>query len=196
LTGRTRRFRAVGNFLNPDKTGPLDAALFSLNMLVATGAGARYSRARIRPVDEGCGFCRGMPDPGGGQIEKISSTSRSGEPAMSPGLQWHSCICSPADWISLLGPDFSPACLCAAAILFRVLQPKSFAFCDRQHQPSICFDAFRPSRRRSGRLLRGAAHPQVVALLFVMMPLVGRKGEQRPDRSAADLLAIAPLLLA
>ena len=33
--------------LNPDKTGPQHAALFSLNMLVATEAGASYSEVRI-----------------------------------------------------------------------------------------------------------------------------------------------------
>ena len=48
--------------LNPDKTGPQHAALFSLNMLVATDAGASYSEVRIHPLDEGCGFHRGTPD--------------------------------------------------------------------------------------------------------------------------------------
>ena len=48
--------------LNPDKTGPLQAALFSVNMLVGTEAGAELQRARICRMDEGRRVRRGTPD--------------------------------------------------------------------------------------------------------------------------------------
>ena len=48
--------------LNPDKTGPQHAALFSLNMLVAHRRRRQLQRARIHPLDEGCGVHRSMPD--------------------------------------------------------------------------------------------------------------------------------------
>jgi len=43
-------------FLNPDKTGPQHAALFSLNMLVATDAGASYSELEYTLWMEAAGF--------------------------------------------------------------------------------------------------------------------------------------------
>ncbi len=42
--------------LNPDKTGPQQAALFSLNMLVATGGGASYSEAEYTRWMKAAGF--------------------------------------------------------------------------------------------------------------------------------------------
>lgn len=42
--------------LNPDKTGPLQAALFSLNMLVATDAGAGYSEPEYTEWLKAAGF--------------------------------------------------------------------------------------------------------------------------------------------
>jgi cyclopropane fatty-acyl-phospholipid synthase-like methyltransferase len=42
--------------LNPDKTGPLHAALFSLNMLVATEAGASYSEFEYTQWMKAAGF--------------------------------------------------------------------------------------------------------------------------------------------
>ena len=42
--------------LDPDKTGPLHAALFSLNMLVGTGAGASYSEAEFTNWMRAAGF--------------------------------------------------------------------------------------------------------------------------------------------
>jgi hypothetical protein len=42
--------------LNPDKTGPLHAALFSLNMLVGTEAGAAYTEAEYAGWMEAAGF--------------------------------------------------------------------------------------------------------------------------------------------
>lgn len=48
---------AVQDFiLNDEKTGPVQAALFSLNMLVATEAGASYSEAEYREWMRGAGF--------------------------------------------------------------------------------------------------------------------------------------------
>lgn len=53
--------------LNPDKTGPLHAALFSLNMLVATEAGASYSELEYTDWMKAAGFtdvCRiNLPGP-------------------------------------------------------------------------------------------------------------------------------------
>jgi (2Fe-2S) ferredoxin/predicted O-methyltransferase YrrM len=58
---------AVQDFiLNPDKTGPQHAALFSLNMLVATDAGASYSEPEYTSWMKAAGFtevCR-IPLPG------------------------------------------------------------------------------------------------------------------------------------
>jgi hypothetical protein len=42
--------------LNPDKTGPQHAALFSLNMLVATEAGASYSELEYTNWMNAAGF--------------------------------------------------------------------------------------------------------------------------------------------
>jgi cyclopropane fatty-acyl-phospholipid synthase-like methyltransferase len=42
--------------LNPDKTGPLHAALFSLNMLVATDGGASYSEPEYTRWMKAAGF--------------------------------------------------------------------------------------------------------------------------------------------
>jgi (2Fe-2S) ferredoxin/predicted O-methyltransferase YrrM len=42
--------------LNPDKTGPLHAALFSLNMLVGTDAGASYSEVEFTSWMKAAGF--------------------------------------------------------------------------------------------------------------------------------------------
>jgi hypothetical protein len=42
--------------LNPDKTGPQHAALFSLNMLVATDAGASYSELEYNEWMKDAGF--------------------------------------------------------------------------------------------------------------------------------------------
>ena len=42
--------------LNPDKTGPQQAALFSLNMLVATDAGATYSEPEYTQWMKAAGF--------------------------------------------------------------------------------------------------------------------------------------------
>jgi cyclopropane fatty-acyl-phospholipid synthase-like methyltransferase len=54
--------------LNPDKTGPQHAALFSLNMLVSTGAGASYSESEYTRWMKAAGFtevCRmNLPGPG------------------------------------------------------------------------------------------------------------------------------------
>jgi 3-hydroxy-5-methyl-1-naphthoate 3-O-methyltransferase len=53
--------------LNPDKTGPQHAALFSLNMLVATDGGASYSEVEYTRWMKGAGFaevCRiNLPGP-------------------------------------------------------------------------------------------------------------------------------------
>ena len=53
--------------LNPDKTGPQHAALFSLNMLVATDAGASYSEPEYTGWMKAAGFaevCRiNLPGP-------------------------------------------------------------------------------------------------------------------------------------
>ncbi len=53
--------------LNPDKTGPQQAALFSLNMLVNTGAGASYSELEYADWMKAAGFtevCRiNLPGP-------------------------------------------------------------------------------------------------------------------------------------
>ncbi len=59
---------AVQDFiLNPDKTGPQHAALFSLNMLVATDAGASYSELEYTQWMKAAGFtdvCRmNLPGP-------------------------------------------------------------------------------------------------------------------------------------
>jgi len=55
--------------LNPDKTGPLHAALFSLNMLVGTDAGASYSEVEYTHWMKAAGFtevCRiNLPGPSG-----------------------------------------------------------------------------------------------------------------------------------
>jgi cyclopropane fatty-acyl-phospholipid synthase-like methyltransferase len=48
--------------LNPDKSGPAQAALFSLNMLVATDAGASYSEAE---------YTRWMKDAGFSEVNRI-----------------------------------------------------------------------------------------------------------------------------
>ena len=48
--------------LNPDKTGPLQAALFSVNMLVATKAGADYSERE---------YTTWMKDAGFGEVRRI-----------------------------------------------------------------------------------------------------------------------------
>ena len=42
--------------LTPDKTGPQHAALFSLNMLVATDAGASYSELEYNQWMKAAGF--------------------------------------------------------------------------------------------------------------------------------------------
>ena len=48
---------AVQDFiLNPDKTGPQHAALFSLNMLVNTDAGASYSESEYTHWMKAAGF--------------------------------------------------------------------------------------------------------------------------------------------
>ena len=48
---------AVQDFiLNPEKTGPTHAALFSLNMLVGTEAGAGYSEPEYRDWMKAAGF--------------------------------------------------------------------------------------------------------------------------------------------
>jgi hypothetical protein len=53
--------------LNPEKTGPQHAALFSLNMLVGTDAGASYSELEYTQWMRSAGFaevCRiGLPGP-------------------------------------------------------------------------------------------------------------------------------------
>ncbi len=55
--------------LNPDKTGPLHAALFSLNMLVDTDVGASYSEVEYTHWMKAAGFtdvCRiNLPGPSG-----------------------------------------------------------------------------------------------------------------------------------
>jgi 3-hydroxy-5-methyl-1-naphthoate 3-O-methyltransferase len=55
--------------LNPDKTGPQQAALFSLNMLVATDSGASYSEPEYTQWMKAAGFtdvCRiNLPGPSG-----------------------------------------------------------------------------------------------------------------------------------
>jgi len=55
--------------LNPDKIGPQHAALFSLNMLVATDAGAAYNESEYTQWMKAAGFtdiCRiNLPGPGG-----------------------------------------------------------------------------------------------------------------------------------
>jgi (2Fe-2S) ferredoxin/SAM-dependent methyltransferase len=61
---------AVQDFiLNPDKTGPQHAALFSLNMLVGTEAGASYSEIEYKQWMEAAGLtevCRiNLPGPSG-----------------------------------------------------------------------------------------------------------------------------------
>jgi len=61
---------AVQDFiLNPDKTGPQHAALFSLNMLAGTDAGASYSEIEYAQWMEAAGFtevCRiNLPGPSG-----------------------------------------------------------------------------------------------------------------------------------
>ncbi len=54
--------------LNPDKTGPLQAVLFSLNMLVATDAGASYSECEYTHWMKAAGFTEvyriDLPGPG------------------------------------------------------------------------------------------------------------------------------------
>ncbi len=54
--------------LNADKTGPQQAALFSLNMLVATEAGASYSEPE---------YTRWMKDAGFGEVYRIKLTGPS-----------------------------------------------------------------------------------------------------------------------
>jgi len=53
--------------LNPDKTEPQQAALFSLNMLVGTDAGASYSEVEYAQWMKGAGFTEvariNMPGP-------------------------------------------------------------------------------------------------------------------------------------
>jgi len=53
--------------LNPDKTGPQHAALFSLNMLVSTDSGASYSEFEYTNWMKAAGFteiCRiNLPGP-------------------------------------------------------------------------------------------------------------------------------------
>ena len=53
--------------LNPDKTGPLHAALFSLNMLVGTDAGASYSEQEYTAWMKAAGFAEvrriNLPEP-------------------------------------------------------------------------------------------------------------------------------------
>jgi len=61
---------AVQDFiLNPDKTGPQHAALFSLNMLVATDAGASYSELEYTDWMKAAGFTEvgriNLPGPSG-----------------------------------------------------------------------------------------------------------------------------------
>jgi hypothetical protein len=55
--------------LNPDKTGPQHAALFSLNMLVATDAGASYSEFEYTQWMKAAGFTEiyriNLPGPSG-----------------------------------------------------------------------------------------------------------------------------------
>lgn len=63
--------------LNPDKTGPQQAALFSLNMLVSTDAGASYSESEYRNWMSVAGFSEvtriNLPGPTGlivGQLQQ------------------------------------------------------------------------------------------------------------------------------
>ena len=55
--------------LNPDKTGPQQAALFSLNMLVDTDAGASYSEVEYTSWMKAAGFAEvsriNLPGPSG-----------------------------------------------------------------------------------------------------------------------------------
>ncbi len=55
--------------LNPDKTGPQHAALFSLNMLVSTDSGASYSEAE---------YTRWMKDAGFTEVSRINLPGPSG----------------------------------------------------------------------------------------------------------------------
>ena len=48
--------------LNPDKTGPLHAALFSVNMLVGTDAGASYSEVEYTSWMKAAGFSDGSQE--------------------------------------------------------------------------------------------------------------------------------------
>jgi cyclopropane fatty-acyl-phospholipid synthase-like methyltransferase len=63
--------------LNPDKTGPQHAALFSLNMLVATDAGAAYSEPEYTQWMNAAGFtdlCRiNLPGPSGLMVGRVQS---------------------------------------------------------------------------------------------------------------------------
>lgn len=54
--GRNGRLVVQDFILNPDKTGPQQAALFSLNMLVATEAGASYSESEYTGWMKAAGF--------------------------------------------------------------------------------------------------------------------------------------------
>jgi (2Fe-2S) ferredoxin/predicted O-methyltransferase YrrM len=63
--------------LNPDKTGPQHAALFSLNMLVATDAGGAYSEPEYTQWMNAAGFtdlCRiNLPGPSGLMVGRVQS---------------------------------------------------------------------------------------------------------------------------
>jgi len=63
--------------LNPDKAGPQHAALFSLNMLVATDAGATYSEPEYTQWMKAAGFsdvCRiNLPGPSGLIVGRVTS---------------------------------------------------------------------------------------------------------------------------
>lgn len=67
--------------LNPDKTSPRAAALFSLNMLVGTAGGASYSAPEYRAWLARAGFarirCIAMPDPSSGLVLGTRARSRS-----------------------------------------------------------------------------------------------------------------------
>jgi (2Fe-2S) ferredoxin/predicted O-methyltransferase YrrM len=72
---------AVQDFiLNPDKTGPQHAALFSLNMLVSTDAGASYNEFEYTCWMKAAGFpevCQiSLPGPTGLIVGLISTVSR------------------------------------------------------------------------------------------------------------------------
>jgi len=67
--GRNGRLVVQDFILNPDKTGPQQAALFSLNMLVATEAGASYNESEYSGWMKAAGFTEvrriDLPGPSG-----------------------------------------------------------------------------------------------------------------------------------